>query len=79
MYLYGYDDKFNNIYLNAFMLCNLFLFILNLYPSEKSDGWYILNINDEVKNTSSASDSIENKIIGLVSSQYYKENMQQLI
>ena len=79
MHLYGYDDKFNNIYLNAFMLCNLFLFILNLYPSEKSDGWYILNINDEVKNTSSASDSIENKIIGLVNSEYYKENMQQLI
>lgn len=73
MYFYGYDDKFNNIYLDAFMLCNLFLFILNLYPSEKSDGWYILNINDEVKNTSSTSDSIESKVVGLVSSKYYKE------
>lgn len=79
MYLYGYDDKFNNIHLNAFMLCNLFLFILNLYPSEKSDGWYALNINDEVKNTSSASDFVESKVIGLVNSEYYKENMQQLI
>ena len=79
MYLYGDDNKFSNFYMFAFMICYLFLFILNLYPTGKTDGWYILNINDEVKNTSSASDSIENKVIGLVSSEYYKENMHQLI
>ena len=79
MYFYGYDDKFNNIYLNIFMSCNLAFFFLNLLPHQGSDGWYILNINDKVKDTSSSSDSIENKVIGLVSSKYYENNIKPLI
>ena len=79
MYFYGYDDKFNSIYLNIFMACNLAFFFLNLLPHQGSDGWYILNINDKVKDTSSSSDSIENKVIGLVSSKYYENNIKPLI
>ena len=73
MYYYGYDDKFSNIYLDVFMACNFFMFILNLYPSKKSDGWYILNISDEVKDGLFVETIAKEKIINIVSLNYYKK------
>ena len=79
MYFYGYDDKFNSIYLNIYMAWICASFFLTLMPHQGSDGWYNQNINDKVQDTSSSSDSIENKVIGLVSSKYYENNIKPLI
>jgi hypothetical protein len=50
------------------------MFILNLYPSKKSDGWYILNISDEVKDGLFVETIAKEKIINIVSLNYYKKN-----
>ena len=79
IYFYGYDYNFSNFYLYIFISCNLAMFFLNLYPSKKSDGWYIININENIKNSSSDSESLKSKFSNLVSSEYYENNLRNIV
>ena len=77
IYFYGYDYNFSNFYLYIFISCNLAMFFLNLYPSKKSDGWYIINKN--IKNSSSDSESVKSKFSNLVSSEYYENHLRNIV